>query len=48
MQLQTVMAIQSIITRQIDALDSVVISICEIHGGTAMNIIPKKLSFQDQ
>ena len=40
-----IMAIQSIITRQIDALDSVVISICEIHGGTAMNIIPEKVEF---
>lgn len=40
-----VMAIQSIITRQIDALDSVVISICEIHGGTAKNIIPETVEF---
>ena len=40
-----VMAIQSIITRQIDALDSVVISICQMHGGTAKNIIPETVEF---
>ncbi|MEA4877980.1 M20 family metallopeptidase [Aminobacterium sp. MB27-C1] len=40
-----VMAIQSIITRQIDALDNLVISICEIHGGTAKNIIPETVEF---
>lgn len=41
----SVMAIQSIITRQIDAIESVVISICEIHGGTAKNIIPETVEF---
>ena len=41
----SVMAIQSIITRQIDALDSVVISVCEIHGGTAKNVIPDRVEF---
>ncbi len=41
----SVMAIQSIITRQIDALDNVVISVCEIHGGTAKNIIPETVEF---
>lgn len=41
----SVMAIQSIITRQIDAIDSVVISVCEIHGGTAKNIIPEAVEF---
>ncbi len=40
-----VMAIQSIVTRQIDAIDSVVISVCEIHGGTAKNIIPATTEF---
>ncbi len=41
----SVMALQSIITRQIDALDNVVISICTIHGGTAKNIIPETVEF---
>ena len=41
----SVMAIQSIITRQIDAIDNVVISVCEIHGGTAKNIIPETVEF---
>lgn len=40
-----ILSIQSIITRQIDALDSVVISICEIHGGTAKNVIPETVEF---
>lgn len=40
-----VTAIQSIVTRQIDAVDSIVISICEIHGGTAKNVIPDRVSF---
>lgn len=40
-----VMAIQSIVTRQVDAVDSVVISICEIRGGTAKNVIPERVSF---
>jgi len=40
-----VMSIQSIITRQIDALDSVVISVCQISGGSAKNIIPETVEF---
>lgn len=40
-----VMAIQSIVTRQIDAIDNVVISVCEIHGGSAKNVIPDRVSF---
>ncbi len=38
-----VMSIQSIITRQIDALENVAISVCEMHGGSAKNIIPEKV-----
>lgn len=40
-----VVAMQSIVTRQIDALDSVVISVCQINGGTAKNIIPETVEF---
>ena len=37
------MALQSIVTRQVDALDSVVLSICTINGGTASNVVPYKV-----
>ncbi|NLA90393.1 MAG: amidohydrolase, partial [Synergistaceae bacterium] len=40
-----IMALQSIVTRQIDAIDSVVLSVCEIHGGSAKNIIPETVQF---
>lgn len=40
-----VMALQGLITRQTDAVDSVVLSICTIHGGTAKNVIPGDVSF---
>jgi amidohydrolase/hippurate hydrolase len=40
-----IMAIQSIITRQIDALDNVVISVCQISGGSARNVIPETVEF---
>jgi hippurate hydrolase len=34
------MALQSIVTRNLDALDRVVMSVTQIHAGTAFNIIP--------
>ena len=40
-----ILALQSIVTRQIDAIDSVVLSVCEIHGGSAKNIIPETVQF---
>lgn len=40
-----IVQIQNIVSRQIDALDSVVISICTINGGKAFNVIPKEVSF---
>ncbi|WP_425071075.1 M20 aminoacylase family protein [Sagittula sp. S175] len=36
-----VMAIQSILGRNISALDRVVVSVCQIHSGSAMNIVPE-------
>lgn len=33
-------ALQTIVSREIDARDAAVISVCEFHAGTAMNIIP--------
>lgn len=38
---QVVIALQEIISREIDALDKVVISICGIEGGRVFNIIPE-------
>jgi hippurate hydrolase len=38
---QLVTALQSIVARTIDPLDSAVISICEFHAGNARNVIPQ-------
>ncbi len=38
---QLVTALQSIVSRTIDPLDSAVISMCEFHAGTARNVIPQ-------
>lgn len=40
-----VQALNTIVSREIDAVDKVVISICTIHGGTAFNIIPEEVVF---
>lgn len=37
-------AVQTIVSRNIDPLDSVVVSICSIHGGTPENLIVDKLA----
>lgn len=37
---QLIMALQTITSRSSDPLDSVVISICMVHGGSARNVIP--------
>jgi len=37
--------IQTIISREIDPLNSAVISVTKIHGGEAYNVIPEKVSF---
>jgi amidohydrolase len=37
---QTVLALQTIVARKIAATDAAVVSVCEIHGGSAYNIIP--------
>ncbi len=41
---QLVVALQGIVSRQINAFDSIVISVCTIHGGTAFNIIPEEIT----
>lgn len=42
---QIIVALQSIVSRNIDPLDTVVLTIGEIHGGSARNIIPQTVSF---
>ena len=38
---QLITALQSIVSRNVDPLDSAVISICEFHAGNARNVIPQ-------
>ena len=40
-----VVALQDIVSREIDALDRVVISVCTLEGGKAFNIIPEEVQF---
>ncbi len=40
---EIVLALQSIVSRRIAASDPAVVSVCEIHGGTAYNIIPNEV-----
>ncbi len=41
---QIVVAIQGIVARRVDPLDSAVISLCQFHAGTAGNVIPDTAS----
>jgi hippurate hydrolase len=38
---QLITALQSVVSRSVDPLDSAVISICEFHAGNARNVIPQ-------
>lgn len=40
---QVITALQSIVSRNINPLETAVVSVCEIHGGTAFNIIPSEV-----
>lgn len=42
-QAQIVMALQTIASRQTDAIDSVVLSITQVHGGDTWNVIPQQI-----
>lgn len=42
---QIVVALQSIVSRNVDPSDMVVVSIGQIHGGSARNIIPQSVTF---
>ncbi|MGI6575330.1 MAG: M20 metallopeptidase family protein [bacterium] len=39
-----VVALQSIVSRQIDAIDSVVLSVCNFQAGKAFNVIPEEVT----
>ena len=43
---QLVVALQSIVSRSVDPLESAVISICMFHAGTALNIIPQTAALE--
>jgi amidohydrolase len=43
---QIVNALQSIVARNVDPLQSAVISVCAIHGGTAFNVIPETVEMK--
>ena len=38
---QLIMALQSIVSRSVDPLESAVVSMCEFHAGNARNVIPQ-------
>jgi amidohydrolase len=40
-----IVALQGIISREIDAMENAVISVCTTNGGTATNIIPREVTF---
>jgi amidohydrolase len=43
---QIVSALQSIASRNVDPLDSIVVSVTSIHGGTAFNVIPEQVELK--
>ncbi|KAF5746641.1 hypothetical protein HS088_TW06G00812 [Tripterygium wilfordii] len=40
----SVISLQNIVSRETDPLDSQVVSVCKIHGGTAFNVIPDSVT----
>lgn len=43
---QIILALQTIVSRNISPLDSAVVSVCEIKAGNAFNVIPQSAEFQ--
>jgi amidohydrolase len=43
---QLITALQSIVARSVDPLDSAVVSICEFHAGNARNVIPQAVELK--
>ncbi|MFC3125690.1 M20 aminoacylase family protein [Pseudoroseomonas globiformis] len=39
-----IVAAQSVVSRRTDPLDSAVVSLCTVHGGTARNVIPEEVT----
>lgn len=42
---QMITLLQTVVSREVDPLEAVVLSICKIEGGKAFNIIPEQVSF---
>src|SRR3546814_17986518 len=42
-QAQIVMALQTIASRQVDPIESVVLSVTQVHGGDTWNVIPPRV-----
>lgn len=42
---QIISALQAIVSRNVSGLDTAVLSVCNIHGGDAMNVIPSEVTF---
>ena len=40
---QTILSLQTLVSRKVDPLKSVVVSICSCHGGSAYNILPDEM-----
>ena len=43
---QAVVTLQSITSREIDAIEKIVVSVCQIKGGSAFNIMPQTIEFK--
>lgn len=43
---EIVLALQKIVSREIRALDSAVVSVCQFHGGFSQNIIPESIELE--
>ncbi len=42
---QCIVALQTVVSRSVSPLDSVVVSVCQVNGGTARNVIPDHATF---
>ena len=43
---QLIVALQSVISRNLDPLESGVVSVCQVHGGSAFNVIPAEVALE--
>ncbi len=42
---EIILSLQTLVSREIDPVEPVVISVCTIHGGTKFNVLPEKVVF---